>query len=141
LIYLHNMAITELILGAAGKVLDKVLPDPVQRAAAEAELKRLDNEGQFKELELRYRAIVSEAGSDDPFTSRARPSFMYVFYVVILAMVVVAPLVGVFFPGQMDLFFQNAAKGFSAIPEPLWWTFTAGYLGYSGFRTFEKKNR
>ena len=31
------------------------------------------------------------------------------------------------------------AQGFAAIPEPLWWTFTTGYLGYTGARTYEKR--
>ena len=38
----------------------------------------------------------------------------------------------------MQAFFANVAAGFEAIPGELWMTFAAGYLGYTGFRSFEK---
>lgn len=63
---------------------------------------------------------------------------MYVFYFILIALVFMAPLVGVFFPGQMDQFYRNVAAGFAAVPEAMWWTFTAGYLGYTGVRSYEK---
>jgi hypothetical protein len=94
--------------------------------------------GEFKELEARMSAITAEASSADPWTSRARPTFLYVFYLIILALVLLAPVIGVFFPAQMALFFGNVAAGFKAIPDALWQTFAAGYLGYSAVRTVEK---
>jgi hypothetical protein len=102
---------------------------------------RLDQEGQINELATRMNAITKEAESDDPWTSRARPMFLYVFYVVILMLVLVAPFVGIFFPDQMEQFFTNVGRGFDAIPEELWWTFSAGYLGYAGLRTVEKRKK
>jgi hypothetical protein len=122
-----------------GKALiDKLIPDPAENAKAQLELMRLDQNGQLTELQTRMSTIMAEAQSEDPWTSRARPSFMYIFYAIILSMVVVAPLLGIFFPGQMDAFFSNVGKGFSSIPEELWWTFSVGYLGYSGSKTFER---
>lgn len=121
------------------KLLDKVVPDPIERAEAKRKLLEQQQMGDFKELESRYAAITSEAQSPDPWTSRARPSFMYVFYLIMLALVLVAPVIGVFWPERMAVFFSNVGVGFGAIPEPMWWTFTAGYLGYTGARTYEKK--
>lgn len=122
-----------------GKALiDKLVPDPKANAEAQLELMRLDQNGQLQELTTRMGGIMAEAQSTDPWTSRARPSFMYVFYTIILSMVVVAPILGIFFPTQMDLFFGNVGKGFGAIPEELWWTFSVGYLGYTGTKTFER---
>lgn len=126
------------IFELGSKILDRVLPDPSQKAAAQLELLKLQQTGEFKELDARMSAITAEAQSADPWTSRARPSFLYVFYTLILALVLVGPIVGVFAPDQMALFFANVQKGFAAIPGELWATFTAGYLGYGGFRTFEK---
>ena len=120
-------------------VLDRAIPDPTARAQAELELLRMQQDGTLKELNVRMSAIVEEAKSADPWTSRARPSFLYVFYAVILGMSVFAPLLGVFYPERMDLFFLNVGKGFGAIPEELWWTFTVGYLGYAGARSFDKR--
>jgi hypothetical protein len=122
-----------------GKALiDKLVSDPKANAEAQLELMRLDQNGQLQELQTRMGAVMAEAQSTDPWTSRARPSFMYIFYGIILTMVVVAPLLGIFFPDKMDLFFINVEKGFKAIPEELWWTFSVGYLGYTGTKTFEK---
>lgn len=126
------------ILEIGGKLIDKLIPDPEAKAKAQLELMRMERDGQLDELKSRMSSILAEAQSSDPWTSRARPTFMYVFYGVIVSLVVVAPAVGVFAPEQMDAFFGNVGKGFRAIPEELWWTFTAGYLGYSGVRTVEK---
>lgn len=124
-----------------GKALiAKLLPDPEARAKAELELLTLHQRGELDELTARMSAIVAEATSADPWTSRARPMFMYVFYVVILSMTMLAPLLGILNPGGMESFFINVKRGFDAIPEPMWWTFSAGYLGYAGARSYEKKH-
>lgn len=120
-------------------LIDKLMPNPEAKAKAQMDLLVLQQSGELKELETRMSAILAEANSSDPWTSRARPSFLYVFYAIILGMTVVAPVLGVFNPQAMDVFFANVGKGFDAIPEELWWTFTAGYLGYAGARTFEKR--
>jgi hypothetical protein len=120
-------------------LIDKLLPNPEARAKAQMELLSMQQNGELKELETRMSAILAEASSADPWTSRARPSFLYVFYFIILSMTVVAPVLGVAHPEAMDTYFSNVGKGFGAIPEELWWTFTAGYLGYAGARTFEKR--
>jgi hypothetical protein len=102
------------------------------------ELFALTQSGELKELEISMSAILAEANSSDKWTSRARPSFMYLFYFVIISLVVIFPIVGVFHPESMYIFYQNVKVGFEAIPEPMWWTFTAGYLGYATNRTYEK---
>lgn len=133
-----NIPIVDGLFDIGGKLIDKLIPDPAAKAKAKMDLLQMRQDGELKELETRMSAIIAEANSSDPWTSRARPSFMYVFYFVVLSLVVIAPAVGVFFPEQMALFFANVASGFQAIPEEMWWVFTAGYLGYSGSRTFEK---
>lgn len=130
----------EAIASLVGKVLDKAWPDPAQKAQAALELERLRQAGEFKELDAAMSAIIAEANSADPWTSRARPSFMYVFYFILLALVILAPLVGIFRPVEMRAFFEHVKFGFESVPEALWWTFSAGYLGYTTARTYEKKN-
>lgn len=120
------------------KGIDRIFPDPEQKARAQLELIKLNQEGEFKEVEQQLSAILAEAKSQDPWTSRARPSFLYVFYFILLFLIIIAPAFGVFYPGQMEQFFINVQAGFKAIPEELWWTFGAGYLGYAGFRSREK---
>lgn len=118
-------------------LINKLIQDPQANAAAQLKLMELDQQGELTKLQLQMSAILAEANSNDPWTSRARPSFMYLFYTLVSFMVMVAPVIGVFFPEKMDLFFMNVNKGFSSIPQELWWTFTAGFLGYSGSKTFE----
>lgn len=117
--------------------IDKIFPDPEAAAEAKAKLNELDQQGRLGELNIMMSAILAEANSQDPWTSRARPSFMYLFYAIVMFMVVIAPIIGVVFPEKMDLFFMNVNKGFMAIPEAMWWTFTAGFLGYSGSKSVE----
>lgn len=135
-----STAIAGGVFSIGEKLIDRLFPDPEERAKAAKELAKMEQEGELRELEARMEAISTEAKSEDPWTSRARPSFLYVFYFVILSLVVVAPLVGVFYPDQMETFFDNVGKGFDAIPEELWWTFTMGFLGYGTFRSMDKKN-
>lgn len=131
--------IGDVIAGVLGKVIDRAWPDPTQKAQALLELEKLKLDGAFRDAELSIKAIVAEAQSADPWTSRARPTFMYVFYGLIVSLVVIAPALGIAAPDQMAQFFLNVKAGFEAIPEALWWTFSAGYLGYTGARTFEKR--
>lgn len=126
------------LVSLGSEILKRVIKDPQASAEANLRLLELQQTAEFKELETRMSAIIAEAQSSDPYTSRARPSFMYVFYGVITAQVVLAPMVGVFFPAEMENYFRNVATGFQAIPEELWWTFTAGYLGYGTMRSYEK---
>lgn len=126
------------LLELGNTLIKRLIPDKEAQAKAELDLLIMQQQGELKELETRMSAIVAEANSADPWTSRARPSFMYVFYFVIIVLTFIAPLVGIFNPEAMKQFYENVGYGFGAIPEEMWWTFTIGYLGYSGARTFEK---
>lgn len=121
-----------------GALIDRVFPDEAAREAARAQLELMRQNGELQALQTRMSAINTEAGSADPWTSRARPAFLYVFYVILAVMVIVAPMIGLRFPELMDLYYMNVTKGFGAIPTEVWWTFTTGYLGYGGLRTLEK---
>ena len=122
-------------------LIDRIFPDKTkqasERAQAELALATLTQEGKLKELGLQMSAIVTEAQSADPWTSRARPSFLYVIYIVILLGV---PM-GVLSAFRPEIATQIAA-GFGAwlkaVPDSLWALFGAGYLGYTGFRTIDK---
>jgi hypothetical protein len=125
------------VFDIARGLINKLIPDPAANAEAQLKLMEMDQNGQLQSLQLQMSAIIAEANSQDPWTSRARPSFMYLFYAIVTFMVMLAPMLGVFYPEKMDLFFMNVSKGFNAIPEPMWWTFTAGFLGYSGSKSLE----
>lgn len=120
------------------KLIDKIIPDQTQREAAKLELIKAQQAGQLDEIKIQLSAILAEAQSPDPWTSRARPSFLWLFYCVVISLVIIAPTIGVFYPDHMVKFFDNVASGFKAIPEPMWWTFTTGYLGYTAARQYGK---
>ena len=104
--------------------------------AAELALKVQELESNIEQA--RISIMVAEASSSDKWTSRARPGFLYLFYLVVIVLALAAPFMGIFFPAQMSQFYVNVKAGFEAVPEAMWWTFTTGYLGYVGARQYGK---
>jgi hypothetical protein len=131
-------------LGAAfnlgSKILDKIFPDKEAADRAKLELLKLQQSGELTELEKRFSAIVAEANSPDPWTSRARPSFMYVMYIMILASLPMGFLFA-FKPDVAVAVTDGVGRWLNAIPGDLYALFGAGYIGYAGFRTFEKTKK
>lgn len=125
------------LLDIGKAIIAKVWPDPAAQAEAQFKLAQLAQTGELKELEIRMSAILAEAQSSDPWTSRARPSFLYVMYIIILLSIPVG-LVSVFYPDAAKNFATGMTAFLAAIPDSLWALFGAGYLGYAGARTYEK---
>lgn len=118
-------------------VLDKIIPDPKAREEVKLALMKEEGAQILKEVEAQLSPILAEAKSADSWTSRARPSFLYVMYVLILAAVPMAIIYAYDAPLA-----QKLTDGFRAwlmaIPEPIINLFGMGYLGYTGARSFEK---
>lgn len=119
------------------KIIDKLFPDKTEAEKLKLAMLQQQQAGEFKDLEMRFSAIVAEANSQDPWTSRARPSFMYVMYILLLAALPMGVLFA-FQPDTAQAVTDGVGRWLNALPEELWWLFGAGYLGYSGARTFEK---
>lgn len=126
------------IFDIGGKLLDKFFPNPEERARKQFELLQMQQTGELKELETRMSAILAEASSTDPWTSRARPSFLYVIYVMILMSIPMGVL-SAFEPQMADAIASGMQKWLAAIPEDLYVLFGVGYVGYSGARMLEKR--
>lgn len=131
------MAIFESLIGPVASIIDKIIPDKEERARAKLELLQLEGTQELKKLEAQLSAIVAEANSSDPWTSRARPSFLYVMYVLILAAIPMG-VISAFWPETA----QNIARGMNTylggLPEPLYVLFGTGYLGYTAARQWGK---
>ena len=125
------------LLGVGGKIIDKLFPDPTKAAEAKLRLMQLEQAGELKSLEVSMSAILAEANSKDPWTSRARPSFMYVIYLMILAAIPMG-ILHAFNPQMANSIAVGVKEWLSAIPTALWSLFGAGYLGYTGARSFDK---
>lgn len=82
-------------------------------------------------------ALRDETASPDRFVSRARPTFLYVIYVMILAALPVGALAA-FRPGIAAAVTSGIGAYLSALPEPLYALFGAGYLGYTAARQWGK---
>lgn len=118
-------------------LIDKLIPDEASRE--EAKLKLLQSEGQqvLNEMHTQLSPILAEANSSDPWTSRARPSFMYVVYLLLLASIPMGILYS-YDPEMAQKITEGFEKWLIAIPEPIINLFGMGYLGYTGARSFEK---
>ncbi|AWW74294.1 hypothetical protein CD351_07620 [Erythrobacter sp. KY5] len=131
------MAILETLIGPITSLLDKIIPDKEARARAQLELIRLESTQDLAMIEARLKAIVAEAQSQDPWTSRARPSFLYVMYILILTALPMG-LLSAFNPAAA----RDIAGGMNAylagLPEPLYALFGTGYLGYTAARQWGK---
>jgi hypothetical protein len=130
------------ILDFGGKLIDKIWPDKTaqesERAKAQLALIQLQQSGDLEELKTRLSAIISEAQSSDPWTSRARPSYLYVMYTMILGSIPIG-ILSVFNPGAAAQIAIGMKAWLGAIPQDMWWMFGAGYLGYTHYRTKEKE--
>jgi hypothetical protein len=131
------MPILESLIGPIASIIDKVIPDKEARERAKLELIRLEGSQELEAVKAQLSAIVAEAGSADPWTSRARPSFLYVMYAMILWAL---PM------GVLSAFRPEAARDIAAgmnaylagLPEPLYALFGTGYLGYTAMRQWGK---
>lgn len=120
------------------KVIDRVWADPAERDRAKLELLKMQQEGALDELHTQMSAILAEAQSQDPWTSRARPAFMYVIYIMILAALPMG-VVQAIHPATAHAVTDGVQEWLKSIPSELWTLFGAGYLGYTGARTVEKR--
>lgn len=131
------MAILEALIAPIAAIIDKVIPDKAARDQAKLELLKLQGTHELETIQARLSAIVAEAHSADPWTSRARPSFLYVMYAMILWAIPMG-LLAAFEPRAA----RDIAAGMNAylngLPEPLYALFGTGYLGYTVARQWGK---
>lgn len=127
------------IFGIGSKLIDKLFPDPEQKAKAQLELLRLQQAGELDQVKVQLSAILAEAQSADPWTSRARPSFLYVVYVLLLWSIPMGVLT-IYNPEAAAALTAGFKGWLSAIPEPVLALFGTVMLGYNVMRSWDKKN-
>jgi hypothetical protein len=131
------MALFDGIIAPIAGLLDKLIPDP--RARDDAKLKLLELQGtqEMEAARTQISAILAEAQSTDPWTSRARPSFLYVMYVLLLWSIPMG-LIAAFQPQMAKDIGSGMNAYLAGIPEPLYALFGTGYLGYTIARQWGK---
>ena len=131
------MALLETLIGPIASLIDKIIPDPQARESAKLELLRLEGTQEMEAIKARLAAIVAEAQSSDPWTSRARPSFLYVMYVMLLFALPMGVLAA-FNPSAAKEIASGMNAYLNGLPEPLYALFGTGYLGYTAARQWGK---
>jgi hypothetical protein len=131
------MPLLDSLLGPLTAIVDRIIPDKAGREAAKLELIALQGTQEMELLRTRLSAIVAEAGAADPWTSRARPSFLYVMYAMILWAVPMG-LIGAISPRTAGAIAGFMTAYLNGLPEPLYALFGTGYLGYAVARQWGK---
>lgn len=121
-----------------GKVIDKIFPDPAQAANAKLEMMKMEQQGDFKEIDASLQRDIQqialnkiEAGSDNIFKSGWRPfigwtcGFGFAYAVLIYPMLTWVAIV------------------FNVVPPPnldtgVLMSVLLGMLGMGGMRSYEK---
>lgn len=131
------MSILDSIVGPIAGLIDKIIPDPKARDAAKLELLKLEGTQELERVRTQLSAIVAEAQSPDPWTSRARPSFLYVMYALLLWAIPMG-LIGAVQPDMARGIAAAMNAYLNGIPESLYALFGTGYLGYTAARQWGK---
>jgi Holin of 3TMs, for gene-transfer release len=131
------MPLFNALIAPIAAIIDKVIPDRELRDQAKLELVRLQGSQELETVQVQLSAIIAEASARDPWTSRARPSFLYVMYAMILWAIPMGLLAALDPRAAHDI-----ASGMNAylggLPEPLYALFGTGYLGYTAARQWGK---
>lgn len=117
--------------------IDKIWPNPGDEAAAKVLLIKAQVDAAVATLDAQNRAANAEAASADPWTSRARPSFLYVMYALILFSVPMG-LVSAYDMATASQIADGMKDWLAAVPPQLWDVFGLSFAVYTGGRSYEK---
>jgi len=120
-----------------GKVIDKIFPDKTEAERIKTEYLKYQMTADLDELKAIMAPFLAEAQSQDKWTSRARPSFLYVMYCFILFAIPMG-IISVFSPDSAVKIASGAKAWLSAIPDYLWGVFGASFAVYSIARSYDK---
>lgn len=119
------------ILDIGKTLLDRFVPDPAQKAAAEMELVKMAADGELKQVIAQLEINAREAAHPSIFVAGWRPFFGWAGGVGFIYSTMLQPL----------LAWYSSVKGLPVPPTlniDLLWVVITGMLGIGGLRTFEK---
>ncbi len=131
------MSLLSTLIGPVSQIIDKIIPDKDARDRAKLELLKLEGSQEMEQVRVQISAILAEAASADPWTSRARPSFLYVMYILLLWSLPMG-LIAAIRPEVAHNIASGMNSYLAGIPEPLYALFGTGYLGYTVARQWGK---
>lgn len=132
--------IVDFLVGPVLNAIEKYIPDPQQKAQAQIELLKLQQDAQFKELDAAVSMANSqtevnkaEASSGNAYAASWRPTIGYIVACALGYYYVVHPLL------QWALVLTHSAlKAPDLVLDDHMWELILGMLGLGGMRTFEK---
>ena len=125
------------VVESAFSLVDALFTSDDEREAAKFKITKLAQDGKLQEQQIKLSAIIAEANSKDPFTSRARPAFLYVVYILILAAIPMG-ILSAFAPDIADRIIIGFEQWLNAIPDSMLTLFGTVMLGYTATRGYEK---
>ncbi len=111
------------ITGGIRDVVSQFKLAPEDQLKFEAQLRDIERSETEATIKAAESVLVAEAQSQDGYVRRARPTFLYLVYLLLLYNYVARPVMG-----------QPPVE----LPEELIFLFGAGILGYQGARSWEK---
>ena len=112
-------------------ILDRFVPDPEKKAAAEMELLKMAADGELKQVIAQLEINAREATHPSIFVAGWRPFFGWAGGVGFIYSVMLQPMMA----------WYSSIKGWPLPPVlniDLLWVVITGMLGIGGLRTFEK---
>jgi len=112
-------------------IIDRIFPDPAQKAAAELELMKMTQDGDLKQIMGQLEINAREAQHSSIFVAGWRPFFGWAGGVSFVYATIVQPV----------LVWVGTAKGWPAPPEvniDLQWVVITGLLGLGTLRSVDK---
>ena len=120
------------LLEIGGKVLDRVLPDPAQQAAAKLELMKLQQNGELTQIAGQMEINKVEAASSSIFVSGWRPAIGWICGAGFAVQFVIGPL------AEWGSSLAGHPVKFPTMDTGTMMPLLLGMLGLGGLRTAEK---
>ena len=125
------------LIKLGGDLIDNLFETDAEKANARAKLLQLEQEGRLAQTKLELSVMLAEAKSKDKWTSRARPAFLYVVYLIFI-LCIFGSIIGIWRPDEVMQAAANMEALFNAIPDQIIWLFGSVMMGYNTLRTVEK---
>lgn len=116
------------LIGPVTSIIDKLIPDPQEKAKAKLKLLEMQQAGELTELEQQASIIRAEAQGESWLQRNWRPLLMVTFGIIVANNYLLAPYLQAMFGVGIVL----------DMPERLWDLLTLGVGGYVAGRSAEK---
>lgn len=134
-----SSVLSKQVHGVTESILSRAISDPKEREKIRGDLSEIVTGSETKAAEEIAKVAASGFADNDVWVKRARPSFLYIIYFMIFGAIPFGVL-HAFAPEFSSRFAAGMELFLGAIPELGWYLFGSAYLGYSGLRSWDKKN-